>query len=109
METIYELICLAQKLDELGLIKEADLLDDIAEKMIIKNAHDDIDLELLAQSLRKYLDEGLSLEEAMNKAVSDFEELELEGASFEASPAEKAKAKSYVPLQISEMFSPVSE
>ena len=108
MKIVYELISLAQKLDEQGLLKEADVLDRAAAN-IMKNAHDDIDLELLSQSLQKYIEEGLSLEEAMTKAVSDFEELQLEGESFSASPDERKRAKDYIPLQLSEMFSPISE
>jgi len=108
MDIVFKLISLAQDLDGRGLIKEADALDQLVGR-IVKNAHDDVDIELITQSLQKYIEEGLSLEEAMIKAVSDFEELQLEGESFSVSPEDRGKAKDYIPLQLSEMFSPIAD
>lgn len=86
MRLIKEICSLAQHLDNIGLRKEADTLDDVAG-FILKKSHDEDDEQedeelinlfkkLLGQNM-EYLKkkEGLTEEEALDRAVTDIQRL----------------------------------
>ena len=112
MDLIFELTSLAQKLDSLGLLKEADLLDRMTNSLL-KNAHEEFDVDMFNEFLRGYLEpeEGdpLPLEEAVSRAAEDMENLHLQGESFSVSEDERERAANYVPIQLSSMFDEIAE
>lgn len=73
MHIIKEIIALAQHIDELGLIKEADALDEVAHALSKQANEDDLDIDLLGESMQVYLDQGLSTEEALVQTVEELE------------------------------------
>ena len=103
MNIIKELILLAQEVDNLGLMKEADVLDKAAESL--SKTSSDVEFDLLYQMM-SYLvtEQNLSPEEALVRAAKELEDLTREGESFEPTDEEREKAKEYLPFQMMDMF-----
>jgi len=70
---VKEIIALAQHIDDLGLIKEADTLDEVAHALSKQADEDSLDLDLLGESMQAYLDQGLSTDDALAQAVEELE------------------------------------
>jgi len=104
MQIAKELTIIAQDIDDLGLIKEADILDEAVD-LLIKNSSSDLEFDLLSQMISYLISEkNLSPEEALVRAAGELEDLTREGESFEPTDEERRKAKEYLPLQLMDMF-----
>jgi len=73
MYIVKELIALAQHIDDLGLTKEADTLDEVAHALSKQADEDSLDFDLLGESMQSYLDKGLSTDDALVQAVEELE------------------------------------
>jgi len=104
MQIAKELTIIAQDIDDLGLIKEADILDEAVD-LLIKNSSSDLEFDLLSQMISYLISEkNLSPEEALVRAAGELEDFTREGESFEPTDEERRKAKEYLPLQLMDMF-----
>lgn len=103
MDIIKELTSLAQEIDDLGLAKQADVLDG-AVNFLIKNSSD-VEFDLLYQMVSYLITEkNLPPEEALVRAAKELEDLTSESESFEPTDEERRRAKEYLPLQMMDMF-----
>lgn len=73
MYIVKEIIALAQHIDDLGLTKEADALDEAAHTLSKQANEDSLDVDLLGESIQAYLDQGSSTDDALVQAVEDLE------------------------------------
>jgi len=91
MSLIKELIALAQELDDLGLSKEADALDELSTA-IRKRAHDgddevsmdNLDFKVFEEIFQHNIMQGFDVGESTEKAIEGIKELEKEEEEWEA-------------------------
>jgi len=103
MNILKELSTLAQEIDDLGLTKQADTLDEVVSFMVKESS--DVEFDLLYQMVSYLITEkNVSPEEALVRAAKELEDLAGEAESFNPTDEERERAKELVPLQMMNMF-----
>ena len=98
-----ELSTLAQEIDDLGLTKQADALDEVVSFLVKESS--DVEFDLLYQMVSYLITEkNISPEEALVRAAKELDDLTGEAESFSPTDEERARAKELIPLQMMNMF-----
>lgn len=104
MSLIKDLTSLAQKLDDLGMKKEADTLDRVVAH-ISEVEESDVEGALLSERVSHLVSsEKMSLESALDVAAEELSSLRSAGEAFEATDDDRKRAEALLPYQTMNML-----